>query len=177
MSSLDDLANESSKMKIIHGTAAEMVDGTEWFIQLPNGKYDVKVMLKIVDNKENNGSLKKTVMNFMINEIKVDTKAMRIKDEIVHDKPNINVTTGEIRLKWIKGTVSIISITLTPQNEPADAGAVRKEVSKNTFMGGDCLKGNSKNCLFDESQLTKIKCDGVMVKIGSKAKDKSMACM
>jgi len=39
------------------------------------------------------------------------------------------------------------------------------------------MSGNTKNCLFDESQLTKIKCDGVMVKIGAKATNKEAACM
>lgn len=178
MSQLDDIANTDDKTKVIQGTAAEMESGDEWFIQLPNGKYDVKVMLKIVDNKVNKSKFKERVpMDFMLNEVAITTAPMSIKDEIIHDKPNLNVTTGEIRLKWVKGVVSLISITIIAQQEPADAGAVRKEVFRNTFMGGDCMKGNTKNCLFDESQLTKIKCDGMMVKISAKATNKAMACM
>lgn len=178
MSQMDNLVNEQDKNKVIQGTAAEMQEGKEWFIQVPNGKYDVKVTLKLVDNKVNKGKFKNKVpMDFMLNEIKVETQPMGIADEIIHDKPNVNVTTGEIRLKWVKGVVSLIAIQLTAQAEPADTGAVRKEVFRNTFLGGDCMKGNTKNCLFDESQLTKIKCEGAMVKIGAKATNKDLACM
>lgn len=178
MSNLDDIANENDKQKVFQGTAAEMVEGQDWFIQLPNGKYDVKVTLKIVDNTVNKSKFTgRTPMDFMLNEIAITTSPLSIKDEIIHDKPNVNVTNGEIRLKWVKGTVSILSVQIIPQAEAADAGAVRKEISTNTFMGGDCMKGNSKNCVFDENQLTAIKCDGVMVKIGSKAQNKAIACM
>jgi len=50
---MDDLARENDKQKVIMGTAAEMVDGTDWFIEVPNGKYDVKITLKLVDNASN----------------------------------------------------------------------------------------------------------------------------
>lgn len=115
-------------------------------------------------------------MELKLNEIELKTE-LGLNDEIILDKPNINVTESELRIKRLSGKVSLIGVEIIGQNEAADPGAVRKEVSKNTFMGGDCLKGNSKNCLFDESQLTKIKCDGIMVKIGSKAQNKAMACM
>lgn len=115
-------------------------------------------------------------MDFMINEVPVKTEKMILNSEIVHDKPNINVTTKEIRLKWVAGVVSIISITITPQAAEAEAPAVRKEVYNNTFVGGDCMT-NTKNCVFNEAQLNGIKCDGVFVKIGAKATAKESACM
>lgn len=178
MSQLDDIAGVNDKTKLIQGTAAEMGEGMDWFIKLPNGKYDVKVILKLVDNKANQTKFKKTKvpMNFDINEISIVTEAMGLQDEIIHDKPNINVGTGEIRLKWRKGTVSIVQVTITPQNEPEDPGAVRKEIGKNNFKGGDCMKGNTKNCLFYDSQIAKLKCDGIFVKIDAKA-PKDLACM
>jgi len=71
-------------------------------------------------------------MDFMINEVEINTSPMHIENEIIHDKPNINVTTGEIRLKWKHGVVSIVSIEIIAQNDAPDPGAVRKEVSKNT---------------------------------------------
>jgi len=38
MSQMDNLVNEQDKNKVIQGTAAEMQEGKEWFIQVPNGK-------------------------------------------------------------------------------------------------------------------------------------------
>jgi len=43
-------------------------------------------------------------------------------------------------------------------------------------MGGDCMV-NTKNCIFDESQLINVKCDGIFVKIGAKAQARETACM
>jgi len=177
MSALDTLTNETDKNKIIQGTAAEMVEGTDWFIQVPNGTYDIKVMLKLVDNKNNKNTIKEKVpMDFMINEVEITTPPLGIPDEIIHDKPNFAVKSGEIRLSWKKGIVSISQISITPQEAKPDTGAVKKEVDPGTFIGGDCLKENTKNCLFDESQLTSIKCKGVLVKIGATAPNKDMAC-
>jgi len=36
---------------------------------------------------------------------------------------------------------------------------------------------NPKNCIFDESQIANINCDGVLVKIGAKAQARETACM
>jgi len=36
---------------------------------------------------------------------------------------------------------------------------------------------NSKNCIFDETQLIKVTCDGIFVKIGAKAQARETACM
>lgn len=116
-------------------------------------------------------------MDFYINEVEVKSEPLSIKDELIHDKPNINVTTGEIRIKWIRGVVSLVLIEIMSQNEAADPGAIKKTLAPNTFEGGDCLKGNPKNCVFSENQLTTVKCTGIMVKIGSKASNKSLACM
>jgi len=116
-------------------------------------------------------------MDFKINELDVNTPPMGLKDEIVHDKPNIIVKSNEIRLKWVKGVVSIVSVFIIPQEPDKDPGAVKKLVGPNTFQGGDCLKENTKNCVYDESMITKIKCDGSMVKIGSKASNKNIACL
>lgn len=175
---MDDLASATDNKKVILGTAAEMRDGMEWFIEVPNGKYDVKARLKLVDSKANAKKYtEKQPMDFDINEVKVSTAPMGVQDEIVHDKPNIAVKNKEIRLKWVAGVVSLISLEIIPQAEEEDTGAVRKQVAPNTFKGGDCLKTNTKNCLYDESQLTKIKCEGAMVKIGAKATNKDLACM
>lgn len=38
MSQIDDVANEGDKKKLIAGTGAEMTEGKDWFIQVPNGK-------------------------------------------------------------------------------------------------------------------------------------------
>jgi len=38
MSALDDIPSENDKNKLIQGTSAEMKEGQDWFIQLPNGK-------------------------------------------------------------------------------------------------------------------------------------------
>jgi len=90
-------------------------------------------VLKLVENKVNKAKFtSKEPMNFMLNELLVETQPLGINDEIIHDKPNVNVTTGEIRLKWVKGTVSIVSIQITVQPGAPDAGAVRKEVAPNT---------------------------------------------
>lgn len=178
MSQIDDLSNESDKKVIIQGTAAEMQEGMDWFIKVPNGKYDVKVTLKLVENKANLQKFKdKVPMDFMINETEVTTAPMSIKDEIIHDKPNQNVKNGEIRLKWLKGIVSIVEVDIMPVQEAADPGAVRITVAPNTFKGGDCLKNNTKNCIFDESKLSSVKCEGIMVKIGANASNKQLACM
>lgn len=53
---------------------------------------------------------------------------------------------------------------------------MRKTVYKNTYIGGDCTKGNSKNCLFDDAQVSDVKCDGVMIKIPASATNKDLAC-
>jgi len=175
---MDDLASARDKQDIIMGTAAEMEDGNYWFIEVPNGKYDVKVTLKLVDNAVNQKKYTdKVPMDFKINEVEVQTPPMGLKDEIIHDKPNIVVKSNEIRLTWVKGVVSIVSVFVIPQEPEKDHGAVKKTVAPNTFKGGDCLKENTKNCVFDESLLTKVKCDGVMVKISSKASNKDIACM
>lgn len=177
MSGLDDIAGINDKKALILGTAAEMKSGQDWFIQVPNGKYDIKIVLKIVDNKANKSVFaSKTPMDFMINDMLVTTAPLGVRDEMVHDKKNVKITTSEIRLKWIKGIVSFSSIEIIPQQDVADVGAVKKEVFKNTFIGGDCLK-DGKNCLFDETQLTLVKCDGVFVKIGAKATVRDMACL
>lgn len=138
----------------------------------------MKITLKLVDNKVNKAKFtSREPMNFMLNDQLIETEPLSLRDEIIHDKPNVNVTTGEIRLKWIKGTVSLISIQIIAIPGAADNGAIRKEIAPNTFMGGDCASGNTKNCVYDESGLTKTKCDGVMVKIGAKATNKAIACM
>jgi len=98
---LDDIAKENDVKKITMGTAAELVEGTDWFIEVPNGKYDIKIILKLVDNKINKVKYKdKLRMDFRLNEVEIKTEPMDINNEMVHSKPNINVTKGEIRLKW-----------------------------------------------------------------------------
>lgn len=102
----------------------------------------------MVDNKVNSGKFKEKVrMDFMLNEIEVKTDPMNIKDEIIHDKPNVIVKSGEVRLKWVAGVVSLISVELTPIQDAADPGAVKKTIAPNTFKGGDCLKEATKNCV------------------------------
>lgn len=57
-----------------------------------------------MENKANIQKFKgKVNMNFKINEVDIKSPPMSIKDEIVHDKPNINVSTGEVRLKFQSG--------------------------------------------------------------------------
>lgn len=116
-------------------------------------------------------------MDFMLNETKITTPPMSISSQIKHDKPNQNVTNGEIKLTRLSGDISLIDIEIISKNEPADPGATRKEVGKNTFIGGDCMSNNTKNCIFDEAQLSKIKCDGNMIKIPANATNKNLACM
>jgi hypothetical protein len=54
MVSAENLALETDKLKLIAGTGAQISSAdTQWFIELPNGKYDIKIMLKIVETKEN----------------------------------------------------------------------------------------------------------------------------
>lgn len=118
---------------------------------------------------------KKTPMDFKINGQLVTTAPMNVKSRITHDKPNINVTTGEIRLTHVKGKVSIVSISIIAQGESEPHSAARKEVAKNTFSGGDCSK-NTKNCIFDEAMMSAVKCDGQFVKIGARAVNKQLAC-
>lgn len=62
-----------------------------------------------------------------------------------------------------------------PQETPADMGT-KIEIEPFNYIGGDCIK-NPKNCLFNETVMNEVKCDGVMVKIGAKATNRLMACM
>mmetsp|Transcript_36492 Transcript_36492/g.79515 ORF Transcript_36492/g.79515 Transcript_36492/m.79515 type:complete len:221 (+) Transcript_36492:174-836(+) len=178
MDSIDGITSEKDKNVLIAGTAA-FVDSVDpvWFINVPNGKYDVKVTCKIVENKQNNSTFKTdpVLMQFRINEVEIDTEPMPISGEIIHDKTNINVTTGKIQLTWVAGSVSLVSIEIAAQQTPSAGSAVKKEVARGTFLGGDC-NDNSLNCLFDEAQLTTVKCDGIFVKIGSKVSVPEMAC-
>lgn len=66
--------------------------------------------MKIVETKENKVlySSTKVPMNFMLNDLEVDTPPIGLSEEIVHDKTNINVTTKELRLKWKEGMLSLI---------------------------------------------------------------------
>lgn len=135
MVSAENLELENNKLKLIAGTGAEMVNAdSEWFIELPNGKYDLKVMLKIVENKSNSKEYAtlKVPMNFKINDTEVVSEPMNITGEIVHDIPNVNVNSQELRVHWLAGLVPLISISITPQAMPAEMSAIRKEVFKNT---------------------------------------------
>jgi hypothetical protein len=71
-------------------------------------------------------------MNFKLNEILVNSDPMGLTGEIVHDKPNVNVNSKELRISYIEGMVSLISITISSQSTPAELPAIRKEVFKNT---------------------------------------------
>lgn len=113
-------------------------------------------------------------MEFKINEVEVKTE-LEYQNAITIDKPNINVKSKEIRIKYISGTVSITHITITPQKKKAEIGVIKKEVAKNTYEEGDCLS-NTMNCVFSENQLKDIKCSGVLVKISAKASNKNLAC-
>jgi len=115
-------------------------------------------------------------MDFMMNDTEVKTEPMGLPDEMIHDKPNFSVTKQELRLKWKEGVVSLVLVELVPMPGDADNGAVKTEVEPNNFIGGDCMK-NSKNCMFSESIMDQVNCDGVMVKIGAKAKNRKMACL
>lgn len=94
----------------------------------------MKVHVKLVDNKVNKAKFKtdKVPMDFMLNEFKITTEPLSIADEMIHDKPNISVSSNEIRIKWIAGSLSLVSITITPQPKTNEPGAIREEVAKNT---------------------------------------------
>lgn len=70
-------------------------------------------------------------MKFKLNNVKIKSR-LKIGQEIIHDKPNINVTQGEIKLHRLKGHVSLIWIEIIAQNEPEDMGVIRKELPYNT---------------------------------------------
>lgn len=53
MRNIDDIANVNDKKQLIQGTGAELSQGVDWFIQVPNGKYDIKITLKLVADKTN----------------------------------------------------------------------------------------------------------------------------
>jgi len=91
-------------------------------------------MLKIVETKDNTKtySTVKVPMNFKLNDIVVNSDPMGLTGEIVHDIPNLNVNSKELRLHYLAGMVSIISMSITPQATPAVLPAVRKEVFRNT---------------------------------------------
>lgn len=118
-------------------------------------------------------------MNLLINGIALDSDPLDLSAELTQDKTNINVSEGTIKIQMKEGSgpVSIVGIDIIPQAKPAVPLAVRKEVSKNTFIGGDC-KTNGLNCLFDVNEITdKEVCkNNVLIKIGSKAKSKECAC-
>jgi len=61
---------------LIEGTAAEFKENSEWIIELPKRKYDVKIFCKIVDNQQSQEEYKnKNIsMYFKINDIDVKTE-------------------------------------------------------------------------------------------------------
>jgi len=72
---------------------------------------------------------------------------------------------------------SISYIIITPLESPAEPPKVKNNLGSNSFYGGDCFNGNTLNCVFDQSETPKIKCDGLIVKIPAKSNNKQLACM
>jgi len=102
---------------------------------------------------------------------------MGIDDEIVIDNPNLGVSNREIRLTWIKGDVSLISLSIIAQNPKKEIGGPRVEISRNSWIGPSCFE-EPMNCIFAENEVNDVKnCPGTFVKIGGKAQNKNIACM
>jgi len=100
--------------------------GEYWMINLPNGRYDVKIALKLVECAETMQKFPtsddKAKMLFNLNNELMEPAPLSTTDQIILDKPFLLVNEKEIRLQWVEGWVSIIWIEIVPLNSPPEKG-------------------------------------------------------
>lgn len=148
-------------------------------INVPNGRYDVKIALKLVDTPDTVQIFPPpatSAMKFTLNNELQEPTPLAVHDQLILDKPFVLVNESEIRLKWVEGYVSLIWIEIVPLNAPPENAGQTVEYSSRSKVGANCFK-EPLNCLFTERELQGISCPGKLVKILGNAKDKRLACM
>lgn len=94
----------NEKDRLIFGTGAVMNQtGEEWMINVPNGRYDVKIALKLIECPETLQKYPtpedKAKMVFNLNNDLMQPEPLSTTDQIILDKPFLLVNEKEIRLR------------------------------------------------------------------------------
>jgi len=143
-----DQANETSTFENNAAVIDEEIPG-EWSIALINRNYHVIIELHYVEGDEKGAAAVAALEEFEmeVNTESIKGKFQQLTDIFRVDIPKLTVKTEEIRIKRVKGRISLISINILPL--PDDLGAATKEEIKTaktkTFIGCP-LKDDVVNC-------------------------------
>ena len=141
---IDKLSEINEPSRLIFGTGAVMKqEGEDWMINVPNGRYDVKIALKLVDTPDTVQIFPPhatSAMKFTLNNELQEPTPLVVHDQLILDKPFVLVNESEIRLKWVEGYVSLIWIEIVPLNAPPENAGQTVEYSSRSKVGANCFK-------------------------------------
>lgn len=164
-----DQANETSTFENTVALIDENIPG-EWSIKLINRFYHVIIQLHYASSDEKGAEAVAAMAEFEleVNKETITGSFTQLSEIFRVDIPKLKVDVEEIRIKRVKGRISMLAIDILPI--PDDAVAATKEqvagAKTKTFIGCP-MKDDVLNCAYNEKDVSLVSgCKGMFKKLG-----------